>query len=87
MPQDKMGSVFLDWLRNQKTDAGAEHAQYLHFGATSQDITDTALMLRLRQLLGLQETAIKSTIAHLRKLATDHAETPMVPAPTDNLPR
>ena len=55
-----------------------EHAQYLHFGATSQDITDTALMLRLRQLLGLQENALKSMIAHLRKLATDHAETPMV---------
>ena len=55
-----------------------EHAQYLHFGATSQDITDTALMLRLRQLLGLQETELKSMIAHLRKLATDHAETPMV---------
>jgi len=55
-----------------------EHAQYLHFGATSQDITDTALMLRLRQLLGLQETALKSMIAYLRKLATDHAETPMV---------
>ena len=55
-----------------------EHAQYLHFGATSQDITDTALMLRLRQLLGLQESALKSMIAHLRKLATDHAETPMV---------
>ena len=55
-----------------------EHAQYLHFGATSQDITDTALMLRLRQLLGLQESALKSMIAHLRKLATDHAETTMV---------
>jgi len=55
-----------------------EHAQYVHFGATSQDITDTALMLRMRQLLGLQEKALKSMIAHLRKLATDHAETPMV---------
>ena len=55
-----------------------EHAQYLHFGATSQDITDTALMLRLRQLLGVQETALKFMIAHLCKLATDHARTPMV---------
>ena len=55
-----------------------EHAQYLHFGATSQDITDTALMLRLRQLLGQQERALKSMIVHLRNLAMDHADTPMV---------
>ena len=44
-------------------------------------------MLRLRQLLGLQETALKSTIAHLRKLATDHAETRWLPAPMGNLQR
>ena len=55
-----------------------EHAQYLHFGATSQDITDTALMLRLRQLLGQQERALKSMIVHLRNLTMDHADTPMV---------
>ena len=28
-----------------------EHAQFVHWGATSQDIIDTGLMLRLRQLL------------------------------------
>ncbi|WP_342665286.1 lyase family protein [Roseicyclus elongatus] len=30
-----------------------EHAPYLHWGATSQDVQDTALMLRLRQALML----------------------------------
>jgi 3-carboxy-cis,cis-muconate cycloisomerase len=34
-----------------------EHAQYLHWGATSQDIQDTALMLRMRQALALIESA------------------------------
>lgn len=55
-----------------------EHAQYLHFGATSQDIIDTALMLRVRQLLGLQEAALKTLLRDLAALARDHATTPMV---------
>ena len=55
-----------------------EHAQYLHFGATSQDITDTALMLRLRQLLALQENGLKTLVRDLATLAQDHATTPMV---------
>ena len=48
-----------------------EHAQYVHWGATSQDIIDTALMLRLRQTLGLQEEQLRKL---LKTLAT-HAET------------
>lgn len=55
-----------------------EHAQYLHFGATSQDITDTALMLRVRQLLALQENGLKTLVRDLARLARDHATTPMV---------
>ena len=55
-----------------------EHAQYLHFGATSQDITDTALMLRVRQLLALQENGLKTLVRDLATLARDHATTPMV---------
>ena len=54
-----------------------EHAQYLHWGATSQDIVDTGLMLRLRQLLGLVEDGLKDTLASLAKLADAHADLPM----------
>lgn len=54
-----------------------EHAQYLHWGATSQDIQDTGLMLRLRQALALQEDRLKATLKGLAKLAGDHAETAM----------
>ena len=54
-----------------------EHAQYLHWGATSQDIQDTALMLRLRQAIGQAEDRLKATVQALARLAEDHAETPM----------
>ncbi len=53
-----------------------EHAQYLHWGATSQDIQDTALMLRLRQALMLIEARMGTALAGLAALAEEHADTP-----------
>ncbi|MFW2541084.1 class-II fumarase/aspartase family protein [Primorskyibacter sp. 2E107] len=54
-----------------------EHAQYLHWGATSQDIQDTALMLRLRQALSHAETHLDAILKDLATLADAHAQTPM----------
>ncbi|MCX7567059.1 lyase family protein [Sulfitobacter sp. F26169L] len=54
-----------------------EHAQFVHWGASSQDIMDTALMLRLRQLLLLAEQDLRTIIAALAQQASEHAQTPM----------
>jgi len=54
-----------------------EHAQYAHWGATSQDIIDTGLMLRLRQALALIEDDLNDTLSALAKLAETHADLPM----------
>jgi len=54
-----------------------EHAQYLHWGATSQDIADTGLMLRLRQALAALETGLDMLLSELGEMAEAHAETPM----------
>ena len=54
-----------------------EHAQYVHWGATSQDISDTAQMLRLRQFLTLLETNLRKTLHQLGLLAHTHADLPM----------
>jgi 3-carboxy-cis,cis-muconate cycloisomerase len=54
-----------------------EHAQYVHWGATSQDIIDTGLMLRLRQGLTLIEADAKATLAALAHLAERFADLPM----------
>lgn len=54
-----------------------EHAQYVHWGATSQDIMDSALMLRLRQALALIEDDLKLALAALATLAETHARLPM----------
>ena len=55
-----------------------EHAQYVHWGATSQDIIDTGLMLRLRQTLAAMEARLREIAAHLGAAAARHAELPMV---------
>ncbi len=54
-----------------------EHAQYVHWGATSQDIMDSGLMLRLRQTLSVVEDDLKATLAALSTLARTHAGLPM----------
>lgn len=54
-----------------------EHSAYVHWGATSQDIIDTGLMLRLRQALVLAETDIKTILKALAVQADKYAEYPM----------
>jgi 3-carboxy-cis,cis-muconate cycloisomerase len=54
-----------------------EHAQYVHWGATSQDIMDTALILRLRKVLETFEARMSETLDGLASLAQTHADLPM----------
>ncbi len=54
-----------------------EHAQYVHWGATSQDIADTGLMLRLRQALSHAEADLRALLATLADQAEAHADLPM----------
>lgn len=54
-----------------------EARAFVHWGATSQDIQDTGLMLRLRQALALIEADLRTILTGLGQLAETHAETPM----------
>lgn len=51
--------------------------QYLHWGATSQDIMDTALALRLRRVFEIWDRRLAAILAKLAVLAQDHAELAM----------
>ncbi len=52
--------------------AGAEAAKYVHWGATTQDIVDTALVLQIRDGLALVEKDLSALIAALAQQATAH---------------
>ncbi|WP_299375879.1 lyase family protein [uncultured Tateyamaria sp.] len=54
-----------------------EHAQFAHWGATSQDIIDTGLMLRLRQTLSALEARLRDVLTGLGTQAAAHADLPM----------
>lgn len=53
------------------------HSAYAHWGATSQDIHDTGLILRLRQALVIMEGRLVGLVRDLGRLAEEHAELPV----------
>lgn len=54
-----------------------DHAQFLHWGATSQDIMETGLALRLRRVTQIWDERLAALIAALGKLADQYADLPM----------
>jgi 3-carboxy-cis,cis-muconate cycloisomerase len=52
--------------------------EYCHWGATTQDITDTAAVLQIRESLALVEEDLKDISAALAKLARTHRDTPII---------
>jgi 3-carboxy-cis,cis-muconate cycloisomerase len=56
----------------------ADAARYVHWGATSQDVIDTAAMLTLRAAIEALLPDIDRAIAGFSKLARKHRDTPMV---------
>jgi len=47
------GVVVAGLVKQLRAHVGAPHGDHVHFGATSQDVIDTALALRLRNILSL----------------------------------
>lgn len=62
----------------RKAAGSPELMQHLHWGATSQDIMDTALALRLKRLLDLWEARLAAALQGLAGMAEAHATLPMV---------
>lgn len=61
----------------RKAMQAPEHAQFMHWGATSQDVIDTALALRLRRVTQGWDERLGRLIAALGALARVHADLPM----------
>ena len=52
--------------------------EYCHWGATTQDITDTATVLQIREALDLVDGELAAISAGLARLAREHRDTPMI---------
>ncbi|KND61408.1 3-carboxy-cis,cis-muconate cycloisomerase [Candidatus Burkholderia verschuerenii] len=56
----------------------AEAAKYVHWGATSQDIIDTGVVLQLRATFDLLDADLRALADALAKQAKTHRATPMI---------
>jgi 3-carboxy-cis,cis-muconate cycloisomerase len=64
------GVVLAGLVAELRAHIGAPHADALHFGATSQDVIDTAFAIRLGRILDLFENRIAALSGLLRELRT-----------------
>lgn len=64
-------------LTRRVAETSPEHAPFVHRGATSQDIIDSALMLVAARTLGLITADLLRTAERLARSAAAHRDTPM----------
>jgi adenylosuccinate lyase len=64
------------WQLSNLCEDGA--GGYVHWGATTQDVTDTGLILQMRDSIVEIEKSLNELISILANLARDHRATPMV---------
>ena len=64
-------------LVHQLAEGLGDAGKYLHWGATTQDIMDTALVLQIRAGLDLVEADLRGVAAQLRRLSAEYRDTPM----------
>jgi 3-carboxy-cis,cis-muconate cycloisomerase len=74
---EQAGVPIVELLRQLRAQVDAETADYVHWGATTQDIVDTALVLQLRTALEIIEPTLLDIIRNLAELARQHRDTLM----------
>lgn len=77
-PQDLQAGTAKDGIpvpalvHHIKARLSEKQAPWAHYGATSQDIMDTALILTCREVLDLIEARLRLTVHHLASLTEQH---------------
>src|SRR5438552_5491291 len=64
-------------LVRQLAERAGDAGRFVHWGATTQDIMDTAAVLQIRAGLALIEQDLTATRGHLAELARKYRDTPM----------
>ena len=64
-------------LVHQLAEGLGDAGKFLHWGATTQDIMDTALVLQIRAGLDLVEADLRGVAVQLRRLSAEYRDTPM----------
>src|SRR5499427_3447493 len=71
----RSGFPIIALVQEIRKAVGSEAASYVHWGATTQDIMDTACVLQLRAAIKLYKERLKELARHLSELADRHRVT------------
>jgi 3-carboxy-cis,cis-muconate cycloisomerase len=74
----QVGFPIVPLVRQLTRACGAEAAGYVHWGATTQDVVDTGLVLQIRDGLRLIEADLEGIITAVARLCFEHRDTVMV---------
>jgi 3-carboxy-cis,cis-muconate cycloisomerase len=74
---EKSGVPVIDLVSQLREQIGGVAADYVHWGATSQDILDTAKVLQIRAALEVLESRLVNVIQNLARLVDKHRHTLM----------
>ncbi|GAB2330318.1 adenylosuccinate lyase family protein [Streptomyces griseoincarnatus] len=71
----RSGHSLIGLLRALQQACPGESGEYIHFGATTQDIQDTGQVLEMRDAMDELDTALRHILTLLCDIAEEHAET------------
>ena len=74
---EKAGFPIIELVKQLRAHVGGDTETYVHWGATTQDIMDTALVLQIRAVLEAMENTLVRLIKALARLADQHRATLM----------
>lgn len=74
---DRVGFPILPFVHQVNALLGAETAKWVHFGATTQDILDTGLILQIREAIAYLENELDESVVALKALAQEYKNVPM----------
>jgi adenylosuccinate lyase len=69
------GHSLVGLLRVFQSVCDSDCGEYIHYGATTQDIQDTGQSLEMRDVLDEVDSVVRAIVARLAELADQHAET------------
>jgi 3-carboxy-cis,cis-muconate cycloisomerase len=72
---DKSSIPTIELIRQLREQVDKKFASYVHWGATSQDIMDTALVLQLRACIAYIESVLQQVISNFAQMADTHRHT------------
>ncbi len=72
---EKAGVPIIALVKQLEQHIGGDAAAYIHWGATTQDIMDTAVILQSSAALDLMETSLYTLIENLAQMVEQHQDT------------